>query len=104
MRLEKEQERRCNKRALHDLKVPCIKLTPPETGYPDRMYLLGFDKVLFIEWKRTANDKPTPKQLYIHDLLREQGYDVQVHYDEEEGYQAIRRAKLEAARLSKARR
>jgi uncharacterized protein YyaL (SSP411 family) len=87
----------CNK--AFGLGVRGIKLNiKSSTGWPDRMFLIPGGRPLFIEFKKPG-EKPTKKQLHIHTLLRELGYQVEVHDDATTAVQAIAKA-LEAARLS----
>jgi len=103
-RKEKKHERNCCRRVLHDFGVPNVKLMHPggETGWPDRQYFIEGGKPFLVEWKEKGYT-PELRQEYIHDMLRGLGYDVSWFDNEEEGYQAIR-ARVEAARNSKARR
>ena len=78
-------------RALKELLVPSIplKLLPgSETGRPDDIFLIPHGRPLFIEFKWGAWS-PTPKQIYWHQILRELGYDVQVHNNVGEALEAI---------------
>lgn len=45
-------------------------------GWPDRMYLRK-GQIIFIEFKQLG-EIPTPLQLYVHGLLRLQGFQVYV--------------------------
>lgn len=102
-RREKRIETNVNKKALRELRVPNIPLKlllGAETGWPDRLYLIGFGQVLFIEYKDPDKGEVSPKQQYMINLLKEIGYNVQVHDNEDEAFEAIARAKVEAARIS----
>ena len=104
--LESKVERDTCGDALRELRVPNMKMLHPggETGWPDRCFFIEGGKPLLIEFKRPGEKaKTSERQEYIHAMLRELGYDVQVHDNKDEALQAIRTAKLEAARLSKAR-
>lgn len=102
--LETKVERDTCRDALRKEGVPNMKMlhTGGETGWPDRIFFIAGGRPLIIEFKRPG-EKPSPKQQYIHAILRELGYDVQVHENKDTALEAIRTAKLEAARLSKAR-
>lgn len=103
--LESKVERDTCGDALRKLRVPNMKMlhTGGETGWPDRIFFIP-NRPLLIEFKRPGEkDNTSPRQEYIHDILRELGYDVQVHDNKDEALAAIKAAKLEAARLSKAR-
>lgn len=103
-RREKRIERKVNKRVLRKLRVPNIPLKlllGVETGWPDRLYLLGFGAVKFIEYKDPDEGEVSKKQQYMINLLLEMGYDAEVHDNEEQAFESIARAKMEAASLSK---
>lgn len=90
--------------ALARLQVPNIglkMLLGANTGWPDRMFLLGNGAVLFIEFKDPDEGEIAPKQQYMINLLRSMGYDVQIHDNKDAAVQAISAAKVDAARLSK---
>lgn len=104
--LESKVERDTCGDALRKLGVPNMKMlhTGGETGWPDRCFFIGGGKPLLIEFKRPGEKhKTSPRQRYIHNVLRELGYEVQVHDSKDEALEAIRSAKLEAARLPEAR-
>lgn len=61
--------------------------TPGDTSYPDRLFWLPGGKPLLIEFKVPGGD-PEPKQDHIHDWLRELGYEVQVHDNAIDAFQA----------------
>lgn len=103
-RREKKIEERVNQRALEELQIaniPLKLLLGTSTGWPDRLYLLGYGAVLFIEYKDPDEGEVSPKQTLMIEMLKGLGYDVQVHDNEDEAFRAIEAAKLEAARLSK---
>lgn len=94
--LEKHIERRCCARVLDELGVVSVKLvTPGSTGYPDKMFLIPGGKPLLIEFK-APGESPGPKQLHIHARLKQLGYHVEVHDDEEAAFQSVQRALLES--------
>lgn len=98
-RNEKRIESNACARALAELQVANIPLKialGAETGWPDRLFLLGNGKILFVEFKYPG-EKPSAKQEYIHEFLRELGYEVQVHTNEDETLRAIRSAKVDSA-------
>ena len=57
-------------------------------GYPDRMVVYQ-GRILFIEFKRPG-EEPTKRQLYVHQLLRDLGHEVQVHDNADEAVAAIK--------------
>lgn len=79
------------KRALAELLIPSttMKMGPgSETGMPDTIFWIPHGRPLFIEFKWEAWE-PEPKQLYWHNILRELGYEVQVHNSVQEALTAI---------------
>lgn len=99
-RRESKVERAVCHKALNDLGVPNVKVIHPggETGWPDRCFFLPGGKPLYIEFK-WPGEEPDAKQVYIHKMLRELGYDVEWHDNEAEALAAIR-ARLDSARIS----
>lgn len=94
-RREKAIEARVCKRALEELGVPNlpVKLVAgATTGWPDRIFLLPGGRPLFIEMKDPEKGVVSPKQHLIHKMLRDLGYEVQVHDNEQEAVTAIGRA------------
>ncbi len=59
-----------------------------DTGFPDRVFWLPGGKPFFIEFKKPG-EKPTGKQLHIHNQLRKMGYRVEVHDDATLAFQAV---------------
>jgi hypothetical protein len=57
-------------------------------GWPDRL-LLYRGHVLFIEYKQLG-EKPTALQEYQHDILRKQGFEVQIVDDKQKGRKLIK--------------
>lgn len=97
---ESSIERKTCKLALEQLGVRNVKLvTPGDTGWPDRIFWIPGGRPLLIEFK-APGEAPRPKQIYIHELLRQLGYNVEVHDDTDIAFQSIARA-VEAARLPK---
>jgi len=47
------------------------------TGLPDRMVLMPGGVIRFVELK-SSGKKPTPRQLVVHNQLRQLGFDVDV--------------------------
>lgn len=92
MRQEKSRiESPVVKRALTELLVPSIPIklvAGSETGRPDDLFLIPYGKPLFIEFK-WGEFKSEPKQEYWHGILRNLGYDVQVHNNVEQALTAI---------------
>lgn len=103
-RRESKIERGACKRALGELGVPNVKLIHPggQTGWPDRLFFIPGGKPFLIEFKEVGYE-PDPMQHYIHDMLEELGYDVAWTDNEEDAVSAIA-ARVEASRISKARR
>lgn len=62
-----------------------------KNGWPDRQIFLGIGYSFFIEFKRPG-EKPSALQLWVHQLLKEKGYNVYVCDNVEE---AIRLTKAE---------
>ena len=59
-----------------------------DTAFPDRIFWIPGGKPLLIEFKRPG-EAPRPKQLHNHAWLRRLGYDVQVHDNEAQAFQAV---------------
>ena len=69
--------------------IPHRKFTPPaQRGAPDRVFLLGNEKVAFIEFKR-GGERPTPNQEREHTKLRSLGYIVEVVDNIKQGKKVI---------------
>lgn len=65
----------------HNIVVVPLKLNlQGRRGWPDRLILWEGGNFLFIEFKRPG-EAPRKLQLYIHQLLRDIGFEVQVHDD-----------------------
>lgn len=62
--------------------------TPAQRGAPDRVFLLGSEKVAFIEFKRKG-EPPTSNQEREHTKLRNLGYTVEVVDNIEQGKKVI---------------
>jgi len=78
-------------RALKELLVPSIPLKlvrGSETGRPDDLFLIPHGQPLFMEFKWGAL-LPDPKQEYWHGILKDLGYEVQVHNNVEQALTAI---------------
>ena len=85
------------------LGISNVKLkVPGQTAYPDRLFWIPGGKPLMIEFK-LPGEKPEPKQLHVHKELRELGYEVQVHDNAADAFEAIINAVAPAC-ISKARR
>lgn len=66
-----------------------IKLTSAHyTGLPDRLILLPEGRIWFIEVK-SKGVKPTKRQLLVHSLIRQLGFDVYVVDSEESLVEAL---------------
>lgn len=97
--LEKHIESNTCERVLHELGVTSAKLTTPgRRGIPDRIFWLPGGKPLLIEFKRPG-EQPRPLQSHIHALLKQLGYHVEVHDNEAEAFESVRRA-LDATQVS----
>jgi hypothetical protein len=59
-----------------------------DTSWPDRIFWLPGGKPLLIEFKRPGYD-PQPKQSDTHESLKDLGYDIQVHDNAADAFQAI---------------
>lgn len=97
-RKEKKIEKRVCDRALTELGVPNIGLKlllGGHNGWPDRGFLIGQNRILLVEFKDPEEGEVSLIQDYIHTMLRGLGYDVEIHDNEDEAFQAIRTAKLE---------
>lgn len=68
-----------------------------DTGYPDRIFWIPGGRPLLIEFKRPG-EEPRPKQIHIHEQLRGLGYEVQVHDNAIDAFQAVIDA-VDATRL-----
>jgi hypothetical protein len=88
----------CDK-ALTRYGVPNIKMVHPggETGWCDRCFFIPGGKPLLIEFKWPGYE-PTPRQDYIHEMLRGLGYDV-IWCDNEEDALAAIKQRLDAAQV-----
>lgn len=62
--------------------------TPQRRSAPDRIFFPGAQQCFFIEFKRFGK-KPTPGQVKEHVRLREQGYEVYVVDNVQQGKQVI---------------
>ena len=59
-----------------------------DTGYPDRIFWIPGGRPLLIEFKRPG-EEPEPKQIHIHNKLRQLGYNVEVHDDALEAFKSV---------------
>ena len=59
-------------------------------GWPDQMYMIPGGRPFYIEFKRKG-EVPRELQKYIHGILKERGYDVEVHDDSEQAICAIQK-------------
>jgi hypothetical protein len=103
LRREGALERRVREKALKRYGVPSIKLEPPtgsETGWPDRLFFIKGGRPFLLEFKEVGYE-PDVKQVYIHDMLEELGYDVAWTDNEEAALEAIQaRVQRGGAQLS----
>jgi hypothetical protein len=70
-----------------------------DVGYPDRIFWLPGGKPLLIEFKQPGH-VPNPTQQEVHTTLRSLGYNVQVHTNAIDAFEAVINA-VETPRLSK---
>lgn len=70
-----------------------------DTGYPDRIFWIPGGRPLLIEFKQPG-EEPRAKQLHIHEQLRGLGYEVQVHDNAIDAFQAVIDS-VDATRISK---
>ena len=64
-------------------------------SWPDRIFPIPGGRPFWIEFKKPGAE-PTPLQENFHKLMREQGYDIEVHSDKKEAIAAIQK-RLDAA-------
>lgn len=100
--LESTVEKKVCKYAKDKLGIINIKVKAAgKRGYPDRMFFIPGGKPLFIEFKKPGEDA-RPLQKYIHRILGDLGYEVQVHDDFQKAINIIRlTADMETRRRSK---
>ncbi|BEG98123.1 VRR-NUC domain-containing protein [Bacteroides sedimenti] len=83
MSLEKRLEQRLRiavkRRGGIALKFYCLSYT----GMPDRIILMPGGKVYFVELK-SEYKKPSPRQAFVHEQLRQLGFDVSYMNTEEQ--------------------
>ena len=95
MKYEAVIERCACERALRELGVRSLKLNVTgSTGWPDRLFFIPGGRPLFIEFKRPG-EEPDPKQRHIHEVLKHNGYEVQVHDTIDGAVQAVAAAVAE---------
>jgi hypothetical protein len=75
--LEKSVEDKCV--AIADARgVKSIKLNlQGRRGWPDRLFIAEYNRVWFVEFKRSG-EKPNPLQAHIHRMLKRMGFRVSV--------------------------
>lgn len=77
--LERDIEKAVARKALMLYGVHSSKLTSPaHNGLPDRIFWLRGGKPLLIEFKRKGQ-LPRPNQQHVIEMLRKEGYAVEVH-------------------------
>ena len=90
--LEREIEKKFVDRA-HRLGYQTVKLNTlgarGRAGWPDRMIIVPHG-IMFIEFKRTPADKPSPRQQVCIDKLRALGHHVLVCCTAEEALHAVK--------------
>lgn len=74
-------------------------VTPGDTGFPDLLFWIPGGCPFLIEVKRPGEEARV-KQAYVHNYLRELGYQVEVHDDPISAFQAVIDA-VAATRLPK---
>ena len=82
--LEKTIQQKVNTYARKTLLLRCIKLsTQGQVSYPDYLYFICGGRPLLIEFKRPGN-KPTSLQQDTINVLKNLGYDTEVHDNADE--------------------
>lgn len=77
--LERDIEKTVVRKALMLYGVHSSKLTSPaHNGLPDRIFWVKGGKPLLIEFKRKGQ-VPRPNQQHVIEMLRKEGYAVEVH-------------------------
>lgn len=76
-KLEKDIERRLKKK-VESRGGLCLKFTPAESGFPDRVLVLPGGRVVFVELKRAATERPRKLQEYQIKRLKDLGAEVYV--------------------------
>lgn len=84
---EAKTERLVCARALKELGIDNFKWGI--NGWPDRCFLIPGGRPFFIEFKATGK-LPDPRQEYRIACLKLWGYDVEIHDDAEQAFQAIK--------------
>lgn len=77
-------------------------VTPGDTGWPDDLFWIPGGRPLLVEFKKEG-EEPRPKQVHVHKILKDLGYDVETHDNRESALASIKRA-LDAAVISAKRR
>lgn len=76
-----DSEKKIERKLVNDVKANggmCIKLLCDNLlGLPDRMVLMPYNKIIFVELK-TTGQKPRRIQLFMHNKLRGLGFRVEV--------------------------
>lgn len=88
---EKPAEDKTNK--WYDAKYPGLRTKlnlQGRRGWPDQCYWIAGGRPFLIEFKAEGED-PRKLQAYIHEQLRNNGYDVEVHTDAAEAIAALKR-------------
>ena len=90
---EKTLERLLRNSVKEQLGGLCLKLLSTHlSGLPDRICLIPKGKIVFVEIK-TTKKKPTRIQLYMHRVIRELGFRVEVVETTEQIIKLIREYK-----------
>lgn len=76
-KLEKDIERKL-KREIEKRGGLCLKFTPAESGFPDRVLVLPGGRVVFVELKRSETERPRKIQEYQINRLKDLGAEVYV--------------------------
>jgi hypothetical protein len=90
--LEIDIETEASDRLLNEYGIPSVKLNMVgNSGWPDRIYVLPKGKLKWVEYKRPGK-KPSPKQRFVHRLLKAFGHDVSTYDTVESAVAGVSRA------------
>ena len=88
--LEASIERWVCQQVLWRFGVPNLKLNlRGNAGWPDRVFWVPGGRPLLVEFKRPG-EEPRARQQLVHMMLRDLGYEVQVHDDKRVALEAVR--------------
>ena len=97
MRRVREKKAQKTTNAWYDARYPDARTTLTlrgRRGWPDEVFWLPGGRPLLVEFK-AEGEEPRKLQQYIHQKLKEQGYEVEVHTDAAEAIASIKQ-RLEA--------